>query len=142
MSKNPVGLDGISSHLVRARQRLYLSRKEVIGRLARSGYRVSATSLGEYERGDVQPPPLFISAFCRTLRISPTWILWGEGPMAYQEPEIMALVWELLHEATSSAIPPEELRNRLVVALEIVRGEGGLTQTDEHVPLARTDSAS
>lgn len=43
------------------------------------------TTLGRYERGESSPDAEALQRICKTLQISPRWLLLGEGPMGADE---------------------------------------------------------
>ena len=81
----------------------------------------SISTLGEYERGDSRPNVEYLSLFCQSLRISPTWVMWGIGEMELRELNVSELLVEIIKSILTSDLDEEELQLRLIVALDILR---------------------
>lgn len=63
-----------------------MSQRGLSHQLRAQGYEVSPAMIGKYESGST-PPPEYLAAICRICFVNPTWMLTGEGPMAWYEAE-------------------------------------------------------
>lgn len=76
---------------------------------------IPQTTLGRYERGDSQPDVEFATRICTELRVNPSWLLLGDGPMR-------------LGQSTQDAIPGSEVARRLLASRAQSEAEGGVIE--------------
>lgn len=76
---------------------------------------IPQTTLGRYERGESQPDVEFATRICTELRVSPSWLLLGDGPMRQGQ-------------STQDAIPGSEVARRLLASRAQSEAEGGVIE--------------
>lgn len=129
----------MADRLLKGREYRRLAQAGVARELRKVGWKVSHTSVGEYERSDAQPPIAYGAAFCKALAIRPEWLLWGEGPMEARPHDLAALFFALVTEVVTSPLDEEELKHRLLVGVDMLRLEGPGVPASTRDPVSRPD---